>query len=345
VRKVSPLTLKQKTELEDFLKDRKRTPEETRRAQAILLLTEGGTEHFICSLTGFKKQYVFRLRAKYLSEGLPGLKTKMREPKSLLTRSQIENIKYVLANNIPSDFGINSEFWTTSILGELIERHHGVRYKSRTSYYLLFRQARFSYHNPGKKYENRDQEKIDVWKKETMKKLKKFDFNSDTVLLTEDEMMLTTQTTCQKVWLPSGKYPRIDVAANRKRRCIYGFLNIFTGEQHAFKTEGGNSQATCKVLNKIGKVYQKKKIVIIWDNARWHKSKEVKEFLTKTEHRFHLMNFPPYAPEENPQEHVWKAGRESVTHNKHIKNIDKVTDQFIDYLNKTKFDYKFLNLK
>jgi len=310
-----------------------------------LILCSGGSESLISSLTGFEKKHAFKLRKKYLEKGIAGLKTKKRKPKALLTKGQIKAVIKILKTRKPSDFGINADFWSTAILGQLIEEHYGVRYKSKTSYYLIFREAKFSYHKPGTQYKNRNQAKIDEWKKETKKKLEEFDFKKDAVLLTADEMILTTQTTCQKVWLPQGEFPVVEVSTARKRRCIYGFLNVFSGEEHAFKTVGANSESTCKILSKIGKLYPKQKIVIIWDNASWHKSKDVRKFLSETKHYFHLINFPPYAPDENPQEHVWKAGREHESHNRFIGNIDKMTDRFVDYLNRTTFDYKFLGLK
>ncbi|MBI3458886.1 transposase [Candidatus Azambacteria bacterium] len=54
--------------------------------------------------------------------------------------------------------------------------------------------------------------------------------------------------------------------------------------------------------------------------------------------------FPPYSPEENPQEHVWKNGRALVTNNKFIENIDETANEFKKYLKKTMFHYSFLGL-
>lgn len=51
---------------------------------------------------------------------------------------------------------------------------------------------------------------------------------------------------------------------------------------------------------------------------------------------------PTYAPEENPQEHVWKSGRSECTHNTFIEDIDAATDELVEYFNKTKFPYKLL---
>ena len=56
------------------------------------------------------------------------------------------------------------------------------------------------------------------------------------------------------------------------------------------------------------------------------------------------MYFPTAAPDENPQEHVWKSGRSEVSHNAFIQNIDVAADSFVDYLNTTKFPYSLVGL-
>ena len=345
MKKIKELTIDQKRELEGLIRDKESNGNEVRRAQAILLLCREASGNLISSLTDFDKKYVFKLRKKYLEKGIAGLKTRKRKPKALLTKGQIKEVVKILKTCKPSDFGINADFWTTAVLAQLVEEHYGVRYSSKTSYYVIFRKATFSYHKPGTQYKDRDQVHIDEWKNKIKKKLEEFDFKKDAVLLVADEMILTTQTTCQKVWLPQGEFPRVECSTTRKRRCIYGFLDIFSGEEHAFKTDGANSEATCKALNKIGRIYPKNKIVIIWDNASWHKSKDVRKFLSETKYQFHLINFPPYAPDENPQEHVWKVGREHESNNRFIGNIDKMADRFVDYLNSSIFDYTFLDLK
>ena len=72
----------------------------------------------------------------------------------------------------------------------------------------------------------------------------------------------------------------------------------------------------------------KKKLLIFWDGAGWHRGSEVQKFMEKDK-KIEIIYFPPYSPEENPQEHVWKAGRSHVTHNRFIKDIDSVTKAFV----------------
>jgi len=52
--------------------------------------------------------------------------------------------------------------------------------------------------------------------------------------------------------------------------------------------------------------------------------------------------FPPYAPDEDPQEEVWKAGRSTLTHNAYIRDIDETADKLVKYFNTTVFPYRLL---
>ncbi|PIU24548.1 hypothetical protein COT12_00480 [Candidatus Berkelbacteria bacterium CG08_land_8_20_14_0_20_39_8] len=95
---------------------------------------------------------------------------------------------------------------------------------------------------------------------------------------------------------------------------------------------------TVKILKKIKAIYQNEKLLIIWDGAGWHRGSEVQKYL-KQDKRIKTIHFPRYAPELNPQEHVWKSGRDHCSHNKFIENIDTATNDFISFLNSQKFHY------
>ena len=100
---------------------------------------------------------------------------------------------------------------------------------------------------------------------------------------------------------------------------------------------------TKEILEKVREMYGNKKIVLLWDNAGWHKGSVVQDFIKRDE-KIEEIPFPKYAPEENPQEHVWKQGRSQVTHNRYIEDIDSATDELARYFNQTKFPYTILGL-
>lgn len=206
----------------------------------------------------------------------------------------------------------------------------------------MFRKASFSYHKPERRYHERNEKEIRVWRKKLKPLLKRHFEDHATVILAADEMILTTKTTTQKVWLPQGGAAHVEVSnASIERRQVYGFLNLKTGQEHAFKTLKQNMLITADVLKQVRLIYPKQKIVLLWDNAGWHRGSIVMECI-KQDGNIDIIHFPKYAPEENPQEHVWKRGRSEVTHNRFIEDIDAATDNLVTFLNTTKFPYSIL---
>jgi len=341
---VIKLNQKQKEELERCAKA-SNDKDEIRKSQTILLLDEKNGLKLVKRLIGYGRTQAYTIKKRYLKEGIPSLSDKRKgKPKELLTKQQREEIIETVKTKRPKDCGYEREHWITSILGDWISRNFKVKYKSKTSLYLVFKQAQFTYHKPGRVYDKHDEKEVEAWKAETKPKLDRYLKEENTVLLAEDEMVLTTETTIQKVWLPEGEFPKIIcTTGGRKRRSVYGFLNMKTGEEHAFKTEFQNMYQTKDILEEIRNIYPKQKIVLFWDNAGWHRGSVVQDWI-RNDGNIEIIHFPRYAPEENPQEHVWKSGREKVTHNEYIENIDVATDTLVEYFKRTRFGYSLLGV-
>ncbi len=347
------LTEEQKKELQVFIKSKGPTGTELKRSQAVLLLDKGESVEDISFITGYHRRQVFELRQRYLAKGLEGLRSRKKTKRGLLTPPQLGEITRTIRTKAPNELGLGygSPFWTTTILADFIKRIYGIKYKSKTSYYLLFKEAKFTYHKPGRIYHKRDEREVLKWRRETRKKLEGAWKDPHTVILTGDELILSTQTTFQKIWLPVNRYPKVEISNTRKNKSVYGFLNLKTGKQTGYSTERQNMEETTKILKKLRRSYPKndnhgiktegKKLLILWDNAGWHRGSLVQEYIKK-DGKIEVIYFPAYAPEENPQEHVWKEARGQVTHNRFIENLDKATKDFITYLNNTRFLYSLL---
>lgn len=344
--KLSPkLTMEQVTELKGLIRKSKNNVQ-IRMAQAILLVDKRQSSETIKLVTGLGRSRAFGLRKLYLEKGKKILEVKERGVKELLTKKQLGEVVNTVKTKKPKEVGLHEsyEFWNTGCLARYIEDHYSVRYKSKTSYYLVFKKAQFTYHKPGRIYQKYDPVKVKAWIKMNKPKIKEAWKNPDTIILCEDEMKLSTQTTFQKIWLPKGEYPQVEVSNKKESRSIYGFLNIKSGKEHAFKTSWQNMYITKEQLVKIRIIYPKEKILLLWDGPGTHKGCEVTNFL-RMDGNIEVIYFPPYSPEENPQEHVWREGRSQTSHNHFIENIDAATDEFVVYLNQTRFPYKLLGFK
>ncbi len=336
MKKYQKLQQNQIKELNNIISDSQSSSVEVRRAQAVLLLDKGDDP---TGITSYSRRQCFDIRKRYVKKGLPAIADKRKGHfKPLLTKQQREAVINLVKTKNPKDIGYTADYWTTVVLGYYIEKKYRVTYKSRTSHYLLFRKAEFTFHKPGQVYQKHNEQEVRDWEKINTDRVKQAFADKQTVLLCEDEMVLSTKTTFQKIWLPKGEYPKILVSNKKEARSIYGFLNLKTGKEIAFKTSWQNMHITSEVLGKLRQIYKTEKILLLWDGPGWHKGSTVQEFL-KNDGNIDVIHFPKYSPEQNPQEHVWKQGRSQVTHNKYIESIDTTTDEFVNYLNTTKFSY------
>lgn len=67
-----------------------------------------------------------------------------------------------------------------------------------------------------------------------------------------------------------------------------------------------------------------KKFVMILDNARPHHAKKVTEYVEKNVPNLEFLFLPPYSPNLNPAENIWKLLRKKATHNVYFDNIDSL---------------------
>jgi transposase len=161
--------------------------------------------------------------------------------------------------------------------------------------------------------------------------------------LAEDEASLYLQATTMRVWHPCGQTPVIHVSPQRDSTHFYGALNLQTGHETVMRSPIMNGATTVLFLIMLLAAYPTQPILLLWDRATWHRSKLVKSFLQDNP-QLEILWLPPAAPELNPQEHVWKATREAVSHNHVIPKLDQLADSFQAHLTNTTFPCSLLDL-
>ena len=81
---------------------------------------------------------------------------------------------------------------------------------------------------------------------------------------------------------------------------------------------------------------EKCRIHVIWDNAGYHHDKRIKAFAKALAIELHYL--PPYSPNLNPTERLWKIMRESVMYNKYYEKFKftNVTLRFLKTIGRKK---------
>jgi len=79
-----------------------------------------------------------------------------------------------------------------------------------------------------------------------------------------------------------------------------------------------NGQTYTAFLNSIARHYRRQEVFLIHDNAPYHDTPEVKEWLGEQGDRFHLVSLPKYSPDLNAVERIWHHVRMNATHNRYF---------------------------
>lgn len=78
-----------------------------------------------------------------------------------------------------------------------------------------------------------------------------------------------------------------------------------------------------------------RRVIVITDNARYHHAKLHQEWREQQAPGFILDYLPPYSPELNPIERVWKRTRRNCVHNVYFSKlqdlVEKVDEQFLKW--------------
>ena len=161
------------------------------------------------------------------------------------------------------------------------------------------------------------------------------------MILAADEASLYLQASLMRVWSVKGQTPVVRVSASRDNTHFYGALNLRTGEQVSLQSAKMTSEVSALFLNRLLLAYPDAPILLLWDRATWHKGAEMKAVLAANP-RLEVLWFPPGCPELNPQEHVWKAVREAMSHNHRHERLASLANAFERHLNATRFPCSLL---
>lgn len=298
------------------------------RAHAILLNADGYCAYQIAQLLYRGEKTVREWIKTFHIRRIAGLfpEYKYNTHASKLTDDQRKEITQILKTP-PSDYGIPKAFWDVKALREYVVAHFGVVYESPQSYHFLFKISNFSFKLPATFDIHRNDKEVKKRVNQIRKIIKPFLIDSSWVVLAGDESRITWQAIIRRVWLPKGEKSILKVHRESLAQNLVGFLNLKTGKPHLFPVPWQNQREIIKVLKLLMKKYQGKRICLIWDNAGFHKGKLIRKALEKDLSHYFLINFPPYAPDSNPQEHVWQWGKDQIA-NIQFQTLKDLTGTF-----------------
>lgn len=176
---------------------------------------------------------------------------------------------------------------------------------------------------------------------------------SDAEVLFVDAVHPEHNTMAAYGWIKRGKKRVLKTNSGRQRLNLHGAINAETHDITITESDTINRDSTIQLFETIHQKYcMASMIYIILDNASYHYSKEVKAFLENK--NIKLVFLPPYSPNLNLIERLWRFFKKKVLYNqyyenvaifreaciKFFRNIDDHSDEIDQFMNA---DFEMLN--
>ncbi|WP_246556411.1 IS630 family transposase [Desulfonema magnum] len=167
------------------------------------------------------------------------------------------------------------------------------------------------------------------------------------VVLMEDECHLLWGDTSGYIWGRKNEKVGVPMTNERERQTYYGAVNVLTGEFHVLPYDIGNGANTVSFVRRLEEIYEGSRIILIWDGATYHKYGEMRRYLEESDGGLNekdwkvtCMLFPPYAPDQNPVEEIWRKGKNFLRrHFYENKTFGDVKESFLNFLTEQIFSF------
>lgn len=132
-----------------------------------------------------------------------------------------------------------------------------------------------------------------------------------------DEASFWLDGTLHRTWSRIGVQPRVDTYGMRKTAHVYGAVSLEEKPRMLAQfARVFNARTFLDFLKAIVR-RSRRKVFLIIDNGPCHQLDDVgKAWLAEHRDRIELFRLPPYSPEYNPMEGVWKQTKKLTTHNR-----------------------------
>lgn len=298
----------------------RRNLEDTRRL-AISAIEKGMHPEDAAEIYGAKRSTVYNWLKEYRQNGPTAFAVKKAPGRTpALTPRQEAQLRAMIIGQDPRQLQFDFGLWTRDMIGELMRRKFGVTMTPQGIGKMLHRLG-LSPQRPLVRAYEKDPERVRAWKEEKYPRIHAAARAAGASIFFCDESSVRTDYHSGTTWAPVGRTPVVTGTGNRQSVNMISAISA-QGKFH-FSFVDGNINAGSfidylkKLLHDIpGQVF------LIVDGHGAHTAKATREFTEKNSERLKMFFLPPYSPELNPDEWVWK----NVKHD----NVGKIVARGVD---------------
>jgi len=136
------------------------------------------------------------------------------------------------------------------------------------------------------------------------------------IVFVEDECHLLGGDTLGYGWGRRNERRAIPLKNVTQRQTSYGVMNLYHQAFTVTLYARGNGKNTVAFLTYLQRRHPDKKLILIWERARYHGGKEIQAYwrtvnqgLEEKDGKVTWLLFAPNAPDQNPVEDIWLQGK------------------------------------
>ncbi len=275
------------------------------RIRSVKRVESGARVEDIAASLGLSRSTVFAWVAAYREGGIEALRAKPvpgRPPK--LSGAQLRTLYTLIVGADPRQYQFEFALWTRDLVRQLIYTQFRVRL-STVSVGRLLRTLGLSPQRPVFRASQQDPERVKRWREQDYPSIRAEAAQVGATIYFGDEAGIRSDYHSGTTWAPVGQTP---VVTSTGARYAVNMISAVTPQgKLRFSTFTGTLVAEkfiafCRRLLHDDPA----PVFLIVDGHPVHRSRAVREFADSTGGRLRLFFLPPYSPELNPDEWVWK---------------------------------------
>jgi transposase len=148
------------------------------------------------------------------------------------------------------------------------------------------------------------------------------------VLIFQDEMEIHRHPALTRMWAPIGQQPEVPAPGQNEKKVVYGGVDYKTGKLTHTIANTKCGAMFLVFLVALVKAYKGRKIHLVCDNGRFHKTKAVWQWLAEHRDQIEVFWLPPYSPSLNLIERLWGHIKRTILANVLYANLGDLVTAF-----------------
>lgn len=301
-----------------------------RRAHVILLLADGWSYRDVRLAAYCSFDFIHECVLRFRKGGVEELSRPARVTSAALPLWLVRVARWLLTKT-PRDFGFFRSRWSCSTLAEVLAWSTGER-KSAETIRRGLKTLGYVWRRP--------RPVVGLTDPDYGPKLKRIqrlleDLPPTETAVFQDEVDVHLNPKIGSCWMVRGQQSEVSTPGNNQKRHIAGSLHWRTGLLVVSEPKARrNTQMFLEHLDDLRRRLRGyRRIHVICDNAAFHASCSVREYLRRFGERIALHFLPKYAPETNPIERIWWRLHETITRNHRCRDLGELLTEVYGWLN------------